>query len=371
MKYVALNVIDNDILLHGDTCITTLKELYMALVDEETTEIELRKDFIESNFTYMALCNFIESASAIAPNIAVYANDAYYSNSNDSIQQLREMREPFEYIYAIESAPSKFISTIHMLCESYLQAQDDANVANNKLANMHVQNDALQKELQLCRIDKTKVEDQLNETQAKLSALVSRVNFKYEKTLVPDDMFLLRENNFNHILYIKEISRVHYVDTMIHYLEEILKTLYNVPSRLVVIEPYYAYKRAEMYPGLKPHWSLTYQDVYSEDIFMAGFQSKLMKDILQDPNHIQYLIILDRAGYMTEHVQASNVTTIYTVSDLKDISDDVPKSHIISYSESTMYIPYIEDFDGKSLEMRVQMYSSMSVIKECIKFLEE
>lgn len=371
MKYVALNAIDNDILLRGDMCITNLKELYAALVDKDTLEIELRKDFIETNFTYMALCNFVESASAIAPDVRVWAADTYYDSTSDTVSQLKTMREPFELIYALQAAPTKIMSTIGMLCDNYMQAQDDANAANNKIANMTIQVDTLQKELALCKSDKDKVTEQLNATQAKLSSLVSRVNFKYEKTLNVDEMFLLRENNFNHILYIKEISRVHYVDTMIYYLEEILKTLYSVPSRLVVIEPFYSFKRASMYPGLKPHWNLTYQDVYSGDIFMAGFQPKLMKDILQDPNHIQYLIILDRGGYMEEHVQSTNVTTIYTVSDMKDAPKDVPPTHIISYSEDTLYIPYIEDFNDKSLEMRVQMYSSMQVIKECVKFLEE
>ena len=56
---------------------------------------------------------------------------------------------------------------------------------------------------------------------------------------------------------------------------------------------------------------------------------------------------------------------------LKDIPTEVSKSDVISYSEDTMFIPYIEDFDKLSPEDKIQKYSSMSVTKELIKILEE
>ena len=52
MKYVALDKVDNDILIRGDLCITNLKELYTALIDKDTEEVELRKSFTDKFFTY-------------------------------------------------------------------------------------------------------------------------------------------------------------------------------------------------------------------------------------------------------------------------------------------------------------------------------
>ena len=144
-----------------------------------------------------------------------------------------------------------------------------------------------------------------------------------------------------------------------------------MPVRTVVIEPYYSYGRNSLYPKMKPHWDLTYQDVYSGDIFMSGYQPKVMKDILYNSNHVNYLIVLDRGGYSTPHIVHPNTTVVYTVSDLKDIDSNINKNKVISYDESTLFIPYIENFNKLSPEEKIQKYSSMSVTKELIKHLEE
>lgn len=104
---------------------------------------------------------------------------------------------------------------------------------------------------------------------------------------------------------------------------------------------------------------------------MAGFQPKIMKDVLQDPNHVNFLIVVDRGGYFQPHVIGDNVTTIYTASDLKDVDASIESSNIISYDDATMFIPYIDDFNKLSPEDRVQKYSSMNVTKELIRRLEE
>lgn len=371
MKYVALNNVDNDIIIRGDQCITNLRELYEALIDKDTTEIELRSDFINTNFTYSALCDFVEQSSVIAPTVRIWSSGVLYDNMYEAVKELSSFRTADEFVYAITHSPSKIMSTIRTLCKSYVQAHDEAAVANNKIATMLVQIDDLKRQLNEEKADHKNLQSIYNDTSAKLHALISRVNFKYEKTVKEDEMFLLHENQYNHVLYIKEITRVHYTDTMLYYLEEILKTLYNVPVRSVVIEPYYSYGCEERYPDHTPHWNLTYKDVYSEDIVMAGFQPKLMRDILQDSSHVNYLIILDRGGYRVPHVSFGNVSTLYTVSDLKDVPRGVSLQNVISYSSETMNIPYIEGFEELSPEERIKIYSSMDVVKKMINILEE
>lgn len=371
MKYVALTKIDNDVLIHGDSCCTTLQELYEALVDKNTTEIEIRKDFADTYFTYSALCDFVEHSASIVPHVRIVVEDTVYDSSMEAVRELQSLKQPDEFIYAMEKNPTRVLSTVNTLCDSYIQSHDEVAVANNKIANMLVQIEELNKEIAYRKSDYDKLMEVKNDTFAKLHALVSRINFRYEKTVNPDSMFVATSNNYNHVLYIKEITRVHYTDTLVYYLQEILKTLYGAPVRTVVIEPYYAYDRLKLYPTLSPHWDLTYQDVYAGDIFMAGYQPKVMQDILQDPNHVNYLIVLDRGGYQVPHINCGNTSVVYTASDLKDIPTEVSKSDVISYSEDTMFIPYIEDFDKLSPEDKIQKYSSMSVTKELIKILEE
>lgn len=371
MKYVALCKVDNDIILRGEGCITTMQELYVALVDKTTTEIELRKDFIDANFTYSALCDFVEQSAAIAPNVRLWAAGEIYDNSLEAVREIKSFRTADEFVYAVEHNPTRIISTLQMLCEYYTNSREESSVANNKIATMLVTIDDLQKKCNELQAKNRSLTIVHNETEAKLNALVSRVNFKYEKTVEPDKMFSLSENKYSHILYIKELARVHYTDTLLYYVKQILNTMYSMPVRFVTIEPYYSYGCENRYPNLVPHWDLKYKDVQSSDILMAGFQPKLMTDILQNASHVNFLIILDRAGYMTPHVSNGNVSTVYTVSDLKDLPSNIKYKDVISYSPETMFIPYIENFNKLSPEERVTKYSSMDVTKHLINLLEE
>ena len=371
MKYVAVEKVDNDILLRGDGCITSLSELYTLLVEPDTDEIEIRADFVKAYFTYTALCDFVENSASVAPNVRVWVADTIYDGVMSAVRDLSEYKDPAEFIYAVEHNPNRVISTIQTLCKSYITANDESSAANNKIATMLVQISDLQRELADANIKNDKLNAVLNDTQAKLHALVSRVNFKYEKTVNPDTMFIAKENSYNRILYLKEITRVHYTDSLVYYIKEILKTLYSSPVRSVVIEPYYSYGREVMYPNYVPHWDLSYQNVYSGDIFMAGYQPKLMKDILQNSNHVHYLIVLDRGGYRVPHIDCANTSTIYLASDTKDVPENIPSNKVITYSANTLNIPYIDDFESLSIEDRIQKYSSMPVVKELIKILEE
>lgn len=371
MRYVAVKDIDNDIIIQGDGCITSLAELYTVLVEPETTEIEIRSCFVKEFFTYTALCDFVENAASVVPNVRVWVADAIADNVSSAVEEISEFKDPDEFIYALEYNPNKVISTIQTLCKTYTQANEESTIANNKIATMLVQIDDLQRQLREAEEQNQRLNKLANETHAQLHALVSRVNFKYEKAIKADEMFLAKSHKYNRVLYLKELSRVHYTDTLVYYIKEILKTLYSAPVRSVVIEPYYSYGRESLYEGYVPHWELTYQDVYSGDILMAGYQPKLMRDILQNSNHVHYLIILDRGGYREPHVSGLNVNTIYLASDVKDVPSDIPQNKVITYDSSTLNIPYIEDFDKLSIEDRIQKYSSMPVTKELIKILEE
>ncbi len=371
MKYIALSQVDNNIIIHGDECVTDLGGLYRALIQRDTTEIEIRKEFADKFFTYSALCDFVEYSSAVAPNVMVSVQETVYDNMMAAVRELKYYTDEDSLIYALETKPVFILQTIQSLIREYLDAHDEQNVANNKIATLLVQIDTLQRELSKAKDYQAKLQDINHDLDAKLTSLVNRTNYRYEKTVKIDELFVAKHNSYNHILYIKEITRVHYTDTLIYYLQEIMRTLYGCPVRSIVIEPFYSYDRISLYPGYKPHWALTYQDVYSGDIFMAGYQPKLMNDLLQNANRVNFLIVLDRGGCIAPHIVGSNVSVIYTASDIKDAYADIPLDQIISYSEDTLNIPYIEDFDELSPEDKIMKYSSMPVIKKLVNILEE
>lgn len=371
MRYVAVTEINNEIILQGDCCCTELKELYIALTDTEATEIVISKEFANKFFTYTSLCDFVEHSAAIVPHIRIVVEGEVYDKTLHSVQELMLYRDTDEFIYAMEHNPDKFLSTIKSLCKSYMEAHNEVAVANNKLATVIVKAEDLQQQLHYADVDYESLLNEKNLVDAKLHSLVNRVNYKYEKTLVPDELFQLEHNSFTRILYLKETSRVHYTDTLLYYLQEILKTLYSMPVRTVVIEPFYSYGRIKQYPGFKPHWDLTYRDVYSGNIYMAGFQGKVMNAILQNPNHVNYLIVLDRGGYAFNHIIGGNVVNVDIASDIKDLPEDVNPKKALTYSDKTLFIPYIDGFEHLSPEDKILKYSSMGITKELIKMLEE
>lgn len=371
MVYVGVIEVDNNILIQGDECVTTLEELYRALADPDCTEVRLTKAFADKFFTYTALCDFVENCSTVAPNVAIIVEDTTYSDIQEAVSNLAQYKTIEEFTYAITNNPTKVIATIQDLCKYYTTTRNETAIASNKLSTVLMQLEQTNQELDLQRSDYSKLLDVMNDTKSRFELLVNRVNYRYDKTINPDEMFLVRDNKFKHILYIKEITRVHYTDTLLHYLRETLHTLYNVPARSVVIEPYYSYGCEKRYPEHVPHWELSYQDVYSGNILMAGLQPKLMKDIMLNSNHINYLIVLDRGGYMTPHIEGNNVSVVYTVSDLKDAPEGVPNDRIISYSPDTLHIPYVENFEETSPEERVHKYTSMAVMQRLIEILEE
>ena len=370
MKYVALPVVDNDILLRGDICVTTIPELYRALADRDCTEIFITREFADRNFTYTALCEFVENSSAIAPNVEITVEDTYYNDTMLTVKRLQECRSTEELIFLLEKYPTRIMSTLKALATYYRDTKDELTAANNKLASAQMAVDAANK----AATDKEKeinaLQTKYNDLDSKLQVLVNRLNFSYEQTIKPENLFVLDENHYKRILYLKEISRVHFTDTLIYYLCEILKTLYSMPVRFVANEPYYNYGKAELYPNLKPHWNLTYRDVFDGNIFMAGFQPKLMEDILRNSSHVEYLIILDRCGMGCTHVDYMNVKNIYLASDVKDLPAECSAEDCITYDKDTMHISYIEHFDELSPEDRIQMYSTMPVTQKLIEYLE-
>ena len=92
--------------------------------------------------------------------------------------------------------------------------------------------------------------------------------------------------------------------------------------------------------------------------------------LTQNSNHLRFVIVLDRAGYITPHVTGNNVTVVYTASDKADIPEGVAADRVITYEADTLNIPHVPDFNSLSLEKKIQKYSSMPIIQKMINILE-
>jgi hypothetical protein len=344
--------------------------MYKALIHSDTTDIEISKEFSDKYFTPSGLDDFIKNAATINPHLRIKVNTPLKDYKLDAVNRLQKLTSAEELVYALMSEPEEAIGTIQMLCNAYKNAYSETLIANNKVSSLQMLVNQLHSDYDYKTSQYEKLMNLKNDVQARLETIVARINYSYDKEIDESKAFVLNANRYTKILYIKERTRVHYVDTVVHYVMELLKTLYSVPVRFVVVEPYHAYDNIKLYPYLKPHWDLTYEDVFKADIFMAGFQPSLMDDILHNPSGVEFLIILDRGGFRIPHVYGVNTEVVFTMSDLKDNYDDIILSRIISYSPQTLNIPHIPDFDDLSTEDKIGKYSSMPIVRALLELME-
>ena len=372
MIYEALLENDNDVIIRGNRCILTPTELYQALILKDTSEIILHKDFANKYFTPSGLADLVRQAKTVNPHIKMTVEAGMRDFEMDMVRQLYHYPAVDDLIYMLEARPGEMMALIRKLCENYMSTYTETLVANNKVSALQLQNTELQRLLADKESDYKSVVSDKALVEAKLGQLVGRINYSYDKDIDPSQFIQIEgRSRYSKILYIKERVRVRYVDTLIYYLKEILRRLYEVPVREVVIAPYYAYEGAQMYPHCEPSFDLSYTKLYKSDIYMPGFQPKTMEGILKNPSNVEYLIVLDRCGMGVPHIIGDDVEYVYTMSDPADNYDDLPASRIISYFHETLHIPHIEGFDDLSNEDKVMRYSNMQITKFLIGLLEK
>lgn len=371
MIYEALLTYDNSVVIRGNRCITTPQDLYQVLLQRDTAEIRISKDFAEAFFTPSGLSDFVQNAHTVNPYCTITVDADMRDFNMKAIKALSSYNSIEEVIFQLQAHPKEMLDVIKLLCTSYTDTYTETLIANNKVAALHLQNSELIKKLEDKQDDCQRLLNDKLAVEAQLGMLVGRINYAYDKDIDPSQFTKIEgKSRYTRILYIKERTRVRYVDTLIYYLKEILKTLYGVPAREVVIAPYYAYGGIKLYPGLTPSFDLSYSQLYQADIYMPGFQPSVMADILKNPSNVEYLIVLDRCGFEMPHILGPEVEYIYTMSDLKDNFDDIDLHRIISYSHYSQFIPYIKGFDEMSIEDRMKSYSSMRIMKFLIELLE-
>jgi hypothetical protein len=373
MIYVCSLKIDNAHLLEGKEVLTTIPQLYQVLWDKSTREIEILDDFAQEYFTPSGMVAFVEEAKKLNPYLRLKIEKNYGIYYDQMALELRKLKNVGDIVDYFLHNSKEAIRMLHHLCDNYSSHYSEALVANNKLNTLHLEVTEARRRTD-AEVKKNELQSLLfAETRAKLETIVSRINYNYDKDLDSDKLLGLDVGipSYRRILYIKEVTRVHYVDTLIYYLQEILKTLYGVPARLVIIEAAFAYERAALYPNCVRHTDLTFRDVVNSNIYMAGFHPNLMEDILKNPSNADYLIVLDRSGFDRPYLRGENVEGLVTVSDQKDLGTGlVNRNRIISYSNTTMHIPFIKDFNNLSMEEKIGKYSSMQATKDIINLLE-
>lgn len=372
MMYLASLVEETKDKVDGYKFIHTKSELDKIVVDNlSSNKVVIRQDFAHEYFTPTGLMEYIDNVRKINYNIVIELDtNEEVLTRNAMIEKIAECRNLSEIIMLQGAHEKEFMDTLRYLIDRNNSDFKQMLAYSNQVSRLQAIVEGLQAE-----IEEKEYTIQLESAnklsyQSKFHALISRINYQYNAGVDKNKLFQVDKNSYDKILYIKEISRVQYTDTLVYYLKEIMKTLYAMPTRILVIEGYYAEGKIPLYPNLVPHHNLIERDVIKGDVLMLGMQPNIMQDILKNSSNISILIILDRGGYSVPHVTGPNVEMLYTVSDLKDVPEGVPLGRVISYENTTQFIKYIKDFDKMDTSARISEYSSMSIVKNIIALLE-
>lgn len=359
--------------VEGYKFIHTKSELDRIAVDNlNSNRVVIKQDFAHEYFTPSGLASYVENVRRMNFNIIIELDiDGEIITRDKLIAEMDRCRNTEELLMLLGAHEKEFMDTL-----KYLIAHDNERYStmlqySNQVSRLQSVIENKQAEIDECKYIIATQQANTLAYSSKFHALISRINYQYDAGVDKNKMFHVDKNSYDKIIYIKEITRVQYIDSLIYYLKEILKTLYSMPTRILVIESYYASGKIPLYPNLVPHHELIERDVIKGDILMLGMQPNIMEDILKNASNISILIVLDRAGYSVPHISGDNVEMLYTVSDLKDIPEGVPLGRVISYSEQTQFIKYIKNFDTLDTSAKISEYSSMGIIKNIISLVEK
>lgn len=372
MMYLASLAEETKDKVDGYKFIHTKTELDEIAVDNlSSNKVVIRSDFAHEYFTPTGLHTYVDNVRRINPNLVIELDTLDEVITRDMfIDKIAACRNVDEILMLLGGHSKEFMDTIKFLVERVNSDYSQMLGFSNQVSRLQTVIESLKADLEEQKYATMSESDNKLAYQSRFHALISRINYQYDAGVDKSKLFHVDKNSYDKILYIKEISRVQYTDTLIYYLKEILKTLYAMPTRILVIESYYADGKIPMYPNLVPHHRLIERDIIKGDILMLGMQPNMMQDILKNASNISILIVLDRAGYSVPHISGDNVEVLYTVSDLKDLPQGIPLGRVISYDESTQFIKYVKGFDEMDASARISEYSSMNVVKNIIKLLE-
>jgi len=336
----------------------------------EYNKVILRADFVEMNFTPSGIVDYISNSKLINPNLIFELDkDAERYSPNQFVKKMMGVRSLTELIGLAVKNEKQFLSVYHDIIGEAYDSNTQLVRAGSKISRQQEIHDSLRKEIENLKSELATERRNKVYLSDTLSTLLGRINNQYNKGIDKNRLLTTNRNGYDKIIYIKELSRVQYLDSLVYYLREILKVMYSLPVRSLVIEAYYATGKIPLYPDYVPHYALRERDVVTGDILMLGNQPNLMRDILKNPSNVSFLIVLDRAGHEIPHILGDNVEYFYTVSDYRDKPEQIPNARTISYTNDTLNIPLIPKFESLDLSQRISKYSSMDIVKKILSTL--
>lgn len=333
MIYVCSLKNDQKAFEEGKIILGSIVEVYKVIPSKETQEIIIKDDFLEKYFTPQEFASFATECRKINRFLEITYNPKY---------------------------------SLAASVKNQLPAQ-------RKLGNMNLELWEMKNLREREQLEHSKTKKKLARVSAELDAMVCEMACRFGRAADVDKYagIEVTDCSYHKILYIKEITRVHYVDTLLYYLQEIIKWVKMRQTRLLVIEAAYGEGRAALYDNCKAYNELPNEDILDDNIFIAGFHPGIIKNILKNPEKAEYLIVLDRSGFESAFITGNKVELLYTASEAADVQDHEAQKPLISYGPPHLYIPFIKNFKELDSEEQANKYYSMEITKRILELLEE
>lgn len=352
------------------TLLHSLDEVFNVLLDTaESHVLIMGEDAVNYYFTPESYLAFIKNARNINPIITIRSEVEYTSTEDMIVKKISLAQKPQDIFDIIGGHPKEAFTTLKSLSTKIQAAVNESLIVSNRISEMHHQITSLKGEKENLQVQLAEAQKSKNYYHRMFEMLRNRVQHKFLKPLHEDTLNFCTSNDYDKVIYIKEISHVPKVYSMIEAIQKIILMLYQTPCRLCVIEPYGASLRSYQYPNLKLDTELTTKDILSADILMLGYHPRIMEGIMHNASGSSFIIVYDRDGSDVEHIHGSNVSTFYVSgSDAEIEAFGLPKRRTISNEEvGALYIDNVPDYNKKTASEKLATYSSMKVVSEIIR----
>lgn len=343
--------------------------MFNVLLDtSEGHKLIMGEDAVNEYFTPESYLSFIKNAKRINPIISIVSSSNIKSTEDFIITKISMASKPRDIFDIIGGHPREAYITLKGLAEKVQRSVTESLVISNRISEMQHKIVGLEEEKEHLELQLHEAQQAKNYFQRMFEMLRNRMQHKFLKRIEEDSLNFCLSNNYDRVIYIKEISHLPRTYSLIEALQQIILMLYQTPCRICVIEPYGASLRNYQYPKLKPDTELTTKDIISSDILMVGYHPRVMEGIMHNAVGSSFCIVYDRDGSNIEHVQGSNVTTYYTTSNAEEIDMfGLPRRRTISIpSAGGLYIDDISDYEKKTSSERLTAYSGMKVVQEIL-----
>lgn len=356
--------------LSSYTLLHTMDDLFEVLLD--TTDghtIIMGEDAVGYYFTPESYLSFVKNAKRINPIVTIKSTSEITSTEDFICKKLAYAQKPDDIFRIIGGHPREAYTTLKGLAERVQQSVNESLVMSNRISEMQHKVAGLEGEKGNLEAQLTEAQRAKNYYHRMFEMLCNRMQHKFMKPLHEDSLNFCNSNSYDRVIYIKEISHLTRVYSMIEALQQIILMLYQTPCRLCVIEPYGASLRSYQYPKLKLDTDLTTKDILSSDILMVGYHPRIMEGIMHNAGGSSFIIVYDRDGSNIEHIHGSNVTTYYVTNDPEEIDlFGLPRKRTITLpGHDALHIDTIHEYAEKTPSERLTAYSGMKIISDIIR----